>query len=174
HRPPLLHGHAVYAAAFSRDGGTALTGCGDGTARLWKVADGTPLTDPLQHLGAIRSVTFSPDSSQVLTGSDDNTARLWDVFTGKPFGPPFQHTAKVKKAVFGSPNGEIILVGTEDSAWLWQVPAPVEDAPKKVVLWTQVLTGMEIDEARAVHQLNADSWKQRCLQLDESGGPPSP
>jgi WD40 repeat protein len=36
--PPLTHHDRVRAVALSGDGRTALTGCEDGTARLWDVA----------------------------------------------------------------------------------------------------------------------------------------
>jgi hypothetical protein len=50
---------------------------------------------------------------------------------------------------------------------------PREDA-ERVVLWTQVLTGMERDEQDVLRPLGAAAWQQRCDRLAQLGGPPPP
>ena len=40
---------------------TILTGCEDGTARLWKTATEQPFGTPLQHHSIVGAVSFSPD-----------------------------------------------------------------------------------------------------------------
>lgn len=40
------------------------------------------------------------------------------------------------------------------------------------MLWTQVITGFEVDELTAVRVLDAATWKQRRQRLQELGGPP--
>ena len=107
-RPSAGHSRipvAVSAAAFSPDGKTLLTGCEDGTARLWDVGNTDTPSAPLLHQAWILAVAFSPDGKTVLTGSEDGTARLWDAATGMPLGPPLLHPRQVMAVAF-SPDGK--------------------------------------------------------------------
>src|SRR5438876_9544144 len=52
------------------------------------------------------------------------------------------------------------------------VPAPVEGEAERIVLWTQVITGMKLDDDGAVRVLDAPTWRQRRQRLEEMGGPP--
>jgi WD40 repeat protein/tRNA A-37 threonylcarbamoyl transferase component Bud32 len=171
---PMPHGGEVWVAAFSPDGRRIVTGSWDGTARLWDAATGQPRGQPLAHGDQVWAVAFSPDSRWVVTGSWDGTARLWDAATGRPLGPRLPHPGKVWAVAFGAGN-RMVLTGSEDGkARLWQMPAPLEGPVKRVVLWAQVLTGMELDADGGVHVLDPQTWQQRRQKLKELGGPPVP
>ncbi len=123
---PLRHPGPVQAVAFSPDGKTLLTGCGDprgpytqgGEARLWDV-EGQPVLPPLPHQGAVVAVAFSPDGRLVLTGSTDRAARLWDAATGKLLGPPLSHKDRVTAVAF-SKDGRLMLTTSRDhTTRLW-------------------------------------------------------
>jgi hypothetical protein len=74
-----------------------------------------------------------------------------------------------------SPAGDRILTGSEDgTAGLWKVFPPLEGEVKRIVLWTQVFTGMELDDAGSVHVLDAPAWQKRLTELNAVGGPPNP
>ena len=61
----------------------------------------------------------------------------------------------------------MLLTGTDDSqARLWKIPDPLEGSIERVVLWAQVLTGMELDAGGGSHVLDPQSWQQRRQQLD--------
>ena len=49
---------------------------------------------------------------------------------------------------------------------------PMRGDPKRIMLWVQVITGLEVDELTAVHVLDAAAWQQRRQRLQELGGPP--
>ena len=57
-------------------------------------------------------------------------------------------------------------------ARLWQIPSPVQGDPEQVLVWTQVITGLELDEYGFVRVLDAATWQQRRQRLLELGGPP--
>jgi WD40 repeat protein len=116
-------------------------------------------------------VALSADCKSGLSGSRDNTARLWETATGKPIGPPLQHQVAVD-AVALSADGKTALTGTYKTAQLWHVPQPIRGDPERIMLWAQVITGLEVDDLMAVRVLDAATWQQRRDRLQEFGGPP--
>jgi WD40 repeat protein len=170
---PLRHHQAIAALALSPDGRTLLTGCADGTAQLWDLATRTPSGAPFKHEDKVTALAFSDDGKIVLTGSEDHTARLWDVATRRPIGPPLRHDGEVG-TVAVSPDGRTVLSAAGRTARLWSVPAPVEGDRNRLALWTQVLTGLELDQDGDVRVLDAATWQERHQRLRELGGPPVP
>jgi hypothetical protein len=49
---------------------------------------------------------------------------------------------------------------------LWQMPTPLEGSVQQTVLWSEVLTGMEMDLLGSVQVLDAIQWRNRKQQLD--------
>ncbi|MFF2502384.1 caspase family protein, partial [Streptomyces sp. NPDC058067] len=74
----------------------AVTGCGNGTVRLWNLRTGTPIGDPLtDHTDLIRAVacTVVDGTPVAVTSSSDRTVRVWNLRTGTPIGDPLtDHT----------------------------------------------------------------------------------
>jgi WD40 repeat protein/tRNA A-37 threonylcarbamoyl transferase component Bud32 len=169
---PMVHEQRIRVAAFSRDGQKIATGSDDHTARIWEAATGKPLGPPLRHQDWINSVAFSPDGNILLTASQDRAGRLWDTATGKPLGPPLQHQEFLSGAAY-SPDGATVLTGSMDqTARLWTVPRPVQGDVDRIHLWTQVITGQELDVDGVVRTLDARTWQERRGRLDKLGGPP--
>ena len=109
-----------------------------------------------QQQSVLVAVAFSPDGKTVLTGSGDKMARLWESATGKPLGPPLQHDKGVT-AVAISPDGKTVLTASQDkTARLWRAPRPVDGDPERILLWVQVITGLELDEYGGTRGLDAD------------------
>jgi WD40 repeat protein len=171
-QPPLQLRRDVPALAFSPDGETVLTGCEDGTAQLWDLAGRRRLGAPFEHPSPVRAVAFSPDGKTILTGCDDGAIRLWDVTTRKRIGPPLRHEEKILTVAF-SPDGRRVAAGGEDNtARIWELPAPMEGDAERIVLWSQVLTGVELDDDGRTRVLGADGWRARRQRLEQQGGPP--
>jgi WD40 repeat protein len=73
----MQHPSGVWAAAFSPDGKTILTGCFNGTAWLWDAATARPLGSPMRHQAILAAVAFGPEGKTALTGSTDGEVRVW-------------------------------------------------------------------------------------------------
>jgi WD40 repeat protein len=171
--PPLAHQEPVVAVGFSPDGKTLVTASYDRTARLWETATGQPLGLSFQHQAPVRTAAFSPDGEVLVTTSDDGTAQLWETATGQPVCVPLLHRGEVVAAAF-SPDGQTLVTGCNDhTARLWRVPGVVEGPVERVQLWTQAITGLELDADGQVRVLNAHSWQQCRRRLEELRGPPS-
>jgi WD40 repeat protein/serine/threonine protein kinase len=181
--PPMPHDGPVSCLAFSRDGKHVLTGSDDHTARLWESATGKPIAPPMLHPGVVRHVAFSSNGKVLLTLSGTLTlgrelwrvdeARLWDATTGKPLGRPLEHPegAFGIRAIAFSPDDRTLLTATP-IVRIWPVPTPVAGEAQRLVLWVQVITGLELDEDDAIRVLDAETWQKRRQRLQDLGGPP--
>jgi Flp pilus assembly protein TadD/sugar lactone lactonase YvrE len=170
---PMQHPAWVNALAFSPDGKALATASGH-QARLWDPATARPLATPLRHQGPVHAVAFGPDGKTLVTGSSDGTARLWDSSTAQPLGPPLQHRGPVRAVAF-SPDGRTVATGSDDAmARLWDVPTPVAGDPDRIVLWTEVLTNMELDSSDATVAISGRDWDRRRQDLETRAGPPIP
>jgi WD40 repeat protein len=177
------HWAEVRAVAYGPepDGQVVLTGSFDNSARLWSTS-GKPLCPPLDHRGPVHRVAFSPVGGIAVTASDDHTARLWDVgrlgdaADGQRAGlmlSQLLHQGAVRRVAF-SPDGRTVLTGSRDgTARLWRVPVPIEGDVDRITLWTQVITGMELDEWGTIRFLDGQRWREYRERLQGLGGPPS-
>ena len=169
---PLRHNDWVLAAAFSPDGQTILTGGDDMTARLWDAGTGKPLRSPLRHPASVPVVAFAADCRTAITADEEGVVRLWDVATGKSLGPPMVHHKEVIALGQDAAHGHLLTgcrgPGSSDvEICRWAVPAPQAGSPQHLILWAQVLTGLELDEHDAVHLLDHRSWEERRRRLEE-------
>jgi hypothetical protein len=51
--------------------------------------------------------------------------------------------------------------GADQTARLRPVPKPVKGMPERIGVWVEVITGMILDDAGVVHQLDAAGWQER-------------
>jgi WD40 repeat protein/tRNA A-37 threonylcarbamoyl transferase component Bud32 len=172
---PLRHQGEVLSVAFSPDSSLVLTGSEDGTARLWRATTGQLLCPPLAHQRGVRQVAFSPDGKTAITGSRDGVARFWDVPSGLPLGAPLSHPFSQVHAVAFSPDGKRVAIASRSTLTrICPIPRPLPEGvkPERVVLWAQVLTGLELNADGAIGALDAAAWQERRKHLEELGGPP--
>ena len=171
---PLVHQSEVKALTFSPDGTKILIGFADGTVRLWDLATLKPLGPPLHHQEIVSSVAFSPDGSRILTCSLDQTARLWDTATQKPIGPPMRHEAWWPEVSFSPDGSQLLVAGKRGTAQVWTVPpGPLNGDRERIVLWAQVITGLERDDMGGISGLDGPTWQKLHRQLQQRGGPPT-
>ena len=95
--------NAVAAGALPDGTPVIISGGGDGTVRVWRLADGTPVGEPLTgHDGAVNAVAAGalPDGTPVIISgaADDGTVRVWRLADGTPVGEPLRgHAGPVRR-----------------------------------------------------------------------------
>ena len=115
----LETGAYVADAAFSPDDQEIAAATGDGTIRVWKVADGAPVRSLAGHDGPVLSVTFSPDGQLLLSGGTDKTTRLWRASDGSAVRTLGGHDGAVRGVAF-SPDGQRVAAASADkTARVW-------------------------------------------------------
>jgi len=86
--PVILSGHngadgtfsaLIWDLDFNPEGELLASAGGDGTIRLWDVANGESLTTLMGHERGVTCVGFSPDGQFLASGSLDGTLRLWGI-----------------------------------------------------------------------------------------------
>jgi WD40 repeat protein/tRNA A-37 threonylcarbamoyl transferase component Bud32 len=163
--------HKVLCVAFSPDGAHVLTGNSHGTLRVWDVATGKAIGAPLQQPNAVTAVAYAPVDSLAATamlGSD--AVWLWDLATGKPVGGPFRHRDAVNAVAINAARSVLVTGCQDGTARLWPLPQPLAGKSERVVLWCEVVTGMQLDEDRAIRFLSPETWAKRRQRLRELGG----
>ena len=120
----LKHSAPVQCVVFSPDGMTAATSAADGTARLWSVATGQPLSPSLplgSRAGTVMS--FNPDGRILATCGYGGPARLWETATGQPIDPPLTEDNYTRVAVV-SPDGRTLAAAIKGGViCLWDLTA---------------------------------------------------
>ncbi len=138
HDPGPGHTGGVTNCAFSPDGSLLATVSDDGTARIWRVTDGTEVAVLVGHAGGLWGCAFSPDGTLLATSSTDRSTRLWRVSTGEQVIALRGHDDWVRSCVF-SPDGTLLATTSADhTVRIWNLRDHTEQA---------VLTG-HIDEVR--------------------------
>ncbi len=123
----VISGHpggvfAVAAGALPDGTPVIISGGIDGTVRVWRTADGTPVGEPLTgHHSAVSAVAAGalPDGTPVIISSGiDGTVRVWRTADGTPVGEPLTgHHGPVWAVAAGAlPDGTpvVIISGGED------------------------------------------------------------
>ena len=127
---------------------------------------------PLVHSGGISAYALNVDGTMALLGGPDGSVRVWDPVTGKPIGPPLAHSVPISALAF-YPKEEAIVVRCQDKTiHLWKLSTPVSAEVARVVLWVQVISGMELDPTRGQRLLDASSHERLRERLEAQGGPP--
>ncbi|MGO9194388.1 MAG: hypothetical protein ACLP8X_38865, partial [Streptosporangiaceae bacterium] len=102
-----------------------VSGSGDSTVRVWRLADGSPIGEPLTaHRGWVYAVAVGalPDGTPVIVSGDGGTpvtiggdgvgtVRVWRLADGTPVGEPLRHDGGVLAVAVGAlPDGTPVIV----------------------------------------------------------------
>jgi V8-like Glu-specific endopeptidase len=130
----VLTGHtgvvgAVAAGALPDGTPVIISGSDDGTVRVWRLADGTPVGPPLTgHTNGVDAVAAGalPDGTPVIiSGSRDGTVRVWRTADGTPVGEPLTgHDGGVFAVAAGAlPDGTPVIIsgGHDGTVRVWRL-----------------------------------------------------
>jgi WD40 repeat protein len=100
-------------------------GYGDGTVRVWRLADGSPVGEPLRgHDGGVTAVAAgaSPDGTPVIiSGGGDGTVRVWRLADGTPLVPPLYLSESVRGSAV---HGNVIVTAAGTNIAVHQLALP--------------------------------------------------
>jgi hypothetical protein len=109
---------AVAAGALPDGTPVIISGSRDGTVRVWRTADSTPVGEPLAgHGGPVTAVAAGalPDGTPVIiSGSHDGTVRVWRTADGARLVPPLNLPQSVRAVAVH--DNVIIAAGGSDIA----------------------------------------------------------
>jgi WD40 repeat protein len=110
-----LAGSAVDSMAFNARSQLLASASADGTARIWRLEQGTFVTLK-GHSGAVKQVAFSPEGG-VATASADGTVKLWNAQ-----GQLLQSLeVEAPTSVAFSPNGKTLAASSPSQIELWRM-----------------------------------------------------
>jgi WD40 repeat protein len=122
--PPLPHDQRVTSIAFDPTGKGLLTGCCDGSVRLWDVPSGTWRDLDVRHLARTSldlRAYFSPDGQTLLTGGADEVARLWNVERGQFQGDELRHGGRIQCGAFSRDGQKAATASVDGVVQVWEV-----------------------------------------------------
>jgi WD40 repeat protein len=108
----------VLTLAFSPFGDTLAIGLGDGTIRIWHIANQTLTRSFTEQVEGVTSVAFSPDGT-VLAGAS-NDLRLWRFSDGMLLRKQTDGVSYNSRLVFSS-NGGVLATIADDKVQIYQM-----------------------------------------------------
>ena len=105
-----------------------ISGGSDGTVRVWRTADGTPVGESMRgHDGRVSAVAAGvlPDGTPVIiSGGSDRTVRVWQMADGTAVGEPMRvHSGPVRAVAAGVlPDGTPVIIsgGSDGTVRVWR------------------------------------------------------
>lgn len=119
----LGHEERVTAAALTADGRLALTGCVDGSMRMWELHSGRVVCELPTQESEVSSVALSVDGDRAVSAAETGFVRAWDVQTGSCL-----HTLGTgvrRPAIALSGDGRVVVSVTSGGGALqaWELPS---------------------------------------------------
>jgi WD40 repeat protein len=177
--PPLNHRDGVLYAAFSHDGGRAIT-CGeDFNSIIWDPSTGRELAPPLRHGDQVCSAAFSDDDRLVATITIDNVITIWSGDTGEPLSSltlPRAPQSRRHSIRFAADNKAVISREGLERGYFWNLPVyerPLND----LLLTAQLLSGQQTDSTETLMPQSKQAlrrlWEQLRARFPEQFSLPS-
>jgi len=105
----------IIELAISKNGKTLATSSYNGSARLWDLDSGKPISKVLRHSSQLLSIDIDPAGQRIITGGQDGRITGWSVSNSTTPEHVIEVEARVSHVEF-SPTGESFAVGCDDGA----------------------------------------------------------
>jgi WD40 repeat protein len=145
----------LHDLAVSADGKGLLAVSSNTTARLYDTRTCSPLGPSLVHTGTLSSGDIAADGVRVVT-REGTTARIWDARKGDLLGKLAPLPREVESVWF-SRDGKRVILSDGKRAYVWQLPS-LEVAAEHVPALVRLLTGLDIDDANGLTQLDQHAF----------------
>jgi len=116
-----LIGHAadILALAFDQGGRHLISGCADGTLRIWDVQSGATIHQLSGHTAPVTAIAINLDDHTFATNSFDLTIRLWDLTTGACLHVERDARIGPNGVVFSHDGQYLAYTGNDLGIYLW-------------------------------------------------------
>jgi WD40 repeat protein/thymidylate kinase len=125
------HEDEILALTFDPQGRHLISGCADGTIRIWDVQSGATIHRLTGHTAPVTAIAINPADGTIASSCFDQTIRLWDQRTGACL-----HVVRGAQigayAVAFSPDGQYLAYTGNDLAiylWPWRTYAAAQAVP---------------------------------------------
>ena len=118
---PSGHGNCLTCCDISPDGAYAVSGGGDGTARIWNLQSGQEVGLLCANREPVVVVKYSPQGDHVLTGDICGKVRIWDPVAETICATLEQPTAQTTCAAFSSDGGNVLVGYDNGLTSLWNI-----------------------------------------------------
>jgi WD40 repeat protein len=169
---------SVWEAGFNRNDNYFLTLAGDaygeaGFMQVWDAHTGQPVASPTGDRLVLPAADFHPDGRLIATGAWEGKAQLWDAKSGTRVGPVLREPAPVHALAFSSDGRTLALGARGGTLTLWPIPTALPGDAEQIQVWLESLTGQELDESGAAHELAPREREERRKHVRKLGGAPS-
>lgn len=167
----LIHDKRLTAAALTADGRLALTGCDDGTLRMWQLRGGGVVRTLPAHESSVRSIALSCDGERAVSADSNGVVRAWDVLQERCMH--MAQTGVERPAIALSGDGRVVVYSAPGTVRVWE-PASGRDT-RTIVCPAVMALALSADGRRAVSagsdgQLRVwDIPAGRCLRAITAG-----
>ena len=174
--PPLRHDREITEAIFTADSAMIVTAAGEfgsqGSARVWKIDNASPLTDPMLHPDGVETVALHPDGDRLITGAFDGMLRVWDVHTGNPRSLPVPLGEPITQIRF-SPQTLKLVIASGNAVTLCEMGDPRPAAPEWLAVLAERVSGLRFNSLglfEATPERSVDALGKQLRDLEPRDG----